>query len=167
MESFGATAHAAVSHGDLADPAVRRRLANWLSASGLGSGALRAERRPGGPSNPSWRLESDQATWVLRAKPAPAAQLLPSAHAIEREYRQLCTLHGSPVPVPKVHTLCEDESVMGVAFYLMDFVSGRIFGDAAMPGLSAAAPMRPCRAYPAKPPGARTAACIAASRPRS
>jgi aminoglycoside phosphotransferase (APT) family kinase protein len=70
---------------------------------------------------------------VLRAKPAPAAQLLPSAHAIEREYRILHALQGTGVPVPRVHALCEDESVIGVAFYVMDFVEGRIFRDATLP----------------------------------
>ena len=138
MESLESPVSAATSPSDLADPTVRSRLANWLSACGLGSGNLRVERLSGGQSNPSWRLWSDKASWVLRAKPAPAAQLLPSAHAIEREYRLLSALQGSAVPVPKVHALCEDETVIGVAFYLMDFVPGRIFRDANMPELSAA-----------------------------
>ena len=88
---------------------------------------------PGGQSNPSWCLRAGEKAWVLRAKPAPSSQLLPSAHAIEREYRVLHALQGTGVPVPRVHALCEDESVIGVAFYLMDFVEGRIFRDATMP----------------------------------
>ncbi|MFM7024990.1 MAG: phosphotransferase family protein [Limnohabitans sp.] len=94
---------------------------------------LQAQRLSGGQSNPSWMLRGGNGTWVLRAKPAPASQLLPSAHAIEREYRLLRALQGTGVPVPRVHALCEDESVIGVAFYLMDFVAGRIFRDATLP----------------------------------
>lgn len=88
---------------------------------------------PGGQSNPAWLLDCAKQTVVLRAKPAPAAQLLPSAHAIEREYRLLKALQDTGVPVPRVHALCEDESVIGVAFYVMDFVEGRIFRDATLP----------------------------------
>ncbi len=115
-------------------------LAAWLERQGLlGKGqVLQAERMPGGQSNPSWRLRSGNAEWVLRAKPAPVAQLLPSAHAIEREYRLLQALQGSGVPVPRVHALCEDESIIGVAFYVMDFVEGRIFRDATLPEVPAA-----------------------------
>ena len=110
-------------------------LANWMQAQGLLPAAsnLHAERMPGGQSNPSWCLRAGDQAWVLRAKPAPAAQLLPSAHAIEREYRVLHALQGTGVPVPRVHALCEDESVIGVAFYLMDYVEGRIFRDATLP----------------------------------
>jgi aminoglycoside phosphotransferase (APT) family kinase protein len=110
-------------------------LARWLSAQGLlaAGQTLQAERMAGGQSNPSWLLRSAAGTWVLRAKPAPAAQLLPSAHAIEREYRILHALQGTGVPVPRVHALCEDESVIGVAFYLMDFIEGHIFRDATLP----------------------------------
>jgi aminoglycoside phosphotransferase (APT) family kinase protein len=96
---------------------------------------VQAERIDGGQSNPSWRLRGAQRSWVLRAKPGPAASLLPSAHAIEREYRILQALQGSDVPVPRVRVLCEDESVIGAAFYVMDFVEGRIFRDATLPEL--------------------------------
>ena len=140
METLESPTSLANSPAGLADAGVRSRLATWLQAKGLGSsvGDLQAERLSGGQSNPSWRLRCGGQTWVLRAKPAPAAQLLPSAHAIEREYRLLHALQCSAVPVPRVHALCEDESVIGVAFYLMDFVPGRIFRDATMPELSAA-----------------------------
>jgi aminoglycoside phosphotransferase (APT) family kinase protein len=115
-------------------------LADWMRDQGLLSVAdgLQAERMPGGQSNPSWRLRAGAQAWVLRAKPAPAAQLLPSAHAIEREYRVLHALQGTGVPLPRVHALCEDESVIGVAFYLMDFVEGRIFRDATLPEVAPA-----------------------------
>ncbi|HXC41385.1 MAG TPA: phosphotransferase [Burkholderiales bacterium] len=114
-------------------------LVGWLAPRipGVASG-LRVERMDGGQSNPSWLLQGADQSWVLRAKPAPAARLLASAHAIEREYRVLAALQGSAVPVPPVRALCEDESVIGVAFYVMDFVQGRIFRDATLPEIPAA-----------------------------
>lgn len=111
----------------------------WLAPRVPGTeGLLSAERMDGGQSNPSWLLQGVGQSWVLRAKPAPVAQLLPSAHAIEREYRILQALQGTSVPVPRVRALCEDESVIGVAFYVMDFVHGRIFRDATLPAVPAA-----------------------------
>jgi len=113
-------------------------LTAWMSTQGLlpANGELVAQRMAGGQSNPSWRLQSGSRQWVLRAKPAPAAQLLPSAHAIEREYRVLRALQDTDVPVPRVQALCEDEAVIGVAFYVMDFVPGRVFADPALPGVA-------------------------------
>jgi len=109
-------------------------LVTWLAPRVRGVDAqLKAERMEGGQSNPSWILHGVGQSWVLRAKPAPAAELLPSAHAIEREYRILEALQHTDVPVPRVRALCEDESVIGVAFYVMDFVEGRIFRDATLP----------------------------------
>lgn len=109
-------------------------LQDWLSPRLPGAGrALAVSRIDGGQSNPSWKLVSGDRSWVLRAKPGPAATLLPSAHAIERECRVLQALEDSGVPVPRVRALCEDESVIGAAFYVMDFVDGRIFRDAALP----------------------------------
>jgi len=120
-----------VAHGlDLL--ALTRWLAPHLGAELVG---LRAERISGGQSNPTWRLSSGDSAWVLRAKPGPAANLLPSAHAIEREYRLLQALQGSPVPVPRARVLCEDESVIGAAFYVMDWVDGRILRDPCLPEL--------------------------------
>ena len=114
-------------------------LVAWLAPRVPGVDAqLRAERMDGGQSNPSWLLHGAGQSWVLRAKPAPAAELLPSAHAIEREYRILQALASTDVPVPRVRALCEDESVIGVAFYVMDFVQGRIFRDASLPEVPAA-----------------------------
>lgn len=113
----------------------------WLRphVSGLGDLAeFSAQRLPAGQSNPTWMLRCGKGTWVLRAKPAPVAELLPSAHAIEREVRVLCALAETPVPVPRVVALCEDESVLGVAFYVMDFVDGEIVRDVSMPGKTAA-----------------------------
>jgi aminoglycoside phosphotransferase (APT) family kinase protein len=109
-------------------------LRGWLDGrlNGLGTD-LSARRLTGGQSNPSWLLHSGDRSWVMRAKPGPAASLLPSAHAIEREYAVLSALHDTDVPVPAVHAMCEDESVIGAAFYVMDFADGRIFRDASVP----------------------------------
>lgn len=81
----------------------------------------------GGQSNPTFMILAGPRRYVLRKK--PPGKLLPSAHAIEREYRVMRALAGSPVPVPTVRLLCEDDSVIGTAFYVMDFVEGRVFTD--------------------------------------
>ena len=83
----------------------------------------------GGQSNPTFRIETPAASYVLRKK--PAGELLPSAHAIEREFAVMRALDGF-VPVPRMHLLCEDEGVIGQAFFVMDHVGGRILPDARM-----------------------------------
>jgi aminoglycoside phosphotransferase (APT) family kinase protein len=74
----------------------------------------------------------------MRSKPGPAAKLLPSAHAIEREFKVMRALHGTGVPVPEMLVLCEDESVIGRAFFLMEFVTGRVLWDQSLPAFDAA-----------------------------
>jgi aminoglycoside phosphotransferase (APT) family kinase protein len=74
----------------------------------------------------------------MRAKPGPAAKLLPSAHAIEREYRVMDALAATDVPVARMLALCEDESVIGRAFYVMEFVEGRVLWDPSLPGMTPA-----------------------------
>lgn len=101
-------------------------------------GPLNIEQFKGGQSNPSYKLITPSRTYVMRAKPAPKVKLLPSAHAIEREYRVMSALSGSEVPVPAMLALCEDEAVIGRAFYIMEFMDGRVLWDPALPGLSAA-----------------------------
>ena len=97
-------------------------------------GALDLRRIEGGQSNPTFIVDlGGVPRLVLRAK--PQGTLLPSAHAIEREYRVMQALAASAVPVPRVRWLCEDPAVLGSAFYLMDFVPGRILGDQTLPGL--------------------------------
>lgn len=86
-----------------------------------------------GQSNPTFLLSASSGDYVLRRK--PLGILLPKAHAIEREYRVLKALEGSGAPVPRVHALCEDPSLLGAAFFVMDFVRGRIFYDQRMPGV--------------------------------
>jgi aminoglycoside phosphotransferase (APT) family kinase protein len=100
-------------------------------------GPLSVEQFKGGQSNPTFKLISPNKTYVIRCKPGPVAKLLPSAHAIEREFRVMHALAGSAVPVAKMHTLCEDEAVMGRAFYVMDFVEGRVFWEPQLPGMNA------------------------------
>ncbi len=100
------------------------------------AGPLSVEQFKGGQSNPTFRLSTPSRAYVMRAKPGPVAKLLPSAHAVEREYRVLAGLAGSDVPVARVYGLCEDESVIGRAFYIMDCVEGRVLWDQSLPGVS-------------------------------
>jgi aminoglycoside phosphotransferase (APT) family kinase protein len=92
-------------------------------------GELRVEQFKGGQSNPTFKLITPERAYVMRSKPGPAAKLLPSAHAIEREYKVMRALQGSGVPVPRMHLLCEDEAVIGRAFFVMEFVQGRVLWD--------------------------------------
>jgi aminoglycoside phosphotransferase (APT) family kinase protein len=100
------------------------------------AGPLSVELFKGGQSNPTYKLTTPQRAYVMRAKPGPVAKLLPSAHAIEREYRVMQALHGTDVPVAQMHLLCEDETVIGRAFYIMEFVEGRVLWDQSLPGMS-------------------------------
>ncbi len=100
------------------------------------AGPVRAERCGGGRSNPTYLLRTPQKNYVMRTKPGPQAKLLPSAHAIEREFRVQSALAGSAVPVAKMYCLCTDESVIGRAFYLMEHVDGRVLWDQSLPGMT-------------------------------
>ncbi|RZS58519.1 phosphotransferase family protein [Sphaerotilus mobilis] len=116
------------------DPAL---LADWLRAHVRPfHGAVRIEPLTGGQSNPTYRVDAGEHRWVLRRK--PPGVLLASAHAVEREHRVMAALAGSAVPVPAMHVLCEDASVIGSPFYVMDFVDGRVFGRPDLPGLTPA-----------------------------
>lgn len=99
-------------------------------------GPLTAEIFKGGQSNPTYKLITPGASYVMRAKPGPVAKLLPSAHAVEREFKVMQGLQGTDVPVPKMYCLCEDESVIGRAFYVMEFVEGRVLWDQSLPGMT-------------------------------
>jgi aminoglycoside phosphotransferase (APT) family kinase protein len=113
------------------------RLEAWMRDHIAGfRGPLAAEQFAGGQSNPTYKLLSGASSYVLRSK--PLGQLLPSAHAVDREYRVMRALSGTEVPVPEVHALCEDDSVIGSAFYVMEFLDGRIFWDPRLSGLSRA-----------------------------
>lgn len=112
-------------------------LERWLAGHIDGyAGPLHIVQFSGGQSNPTYRLDTPGAQYVLRTKPAPAAKLLPSAHAIEREYRVMAALADTDVPVACMLGLCEDETVIGRAFYVMAHVAGRVLWDPALPGMT-------------------------------
>lgn len=101
------------------------------------SGDIAVEQFNGGQSNPTFKLTASGGTrYVLRTKPGPAAKLLPSAHAIEREFRVMDALNKAGFPAARQHALCTDESVIGRAFYIMEFVEGRVLWDQSLPGMS-------------------------------
>jgi len=121
----------------LAQPLDTAALGAWLSAHVDGfAGPVTVEQFKGGQSNPTYLLTTPRARYVMRSKPAPAARLLPSAHAIEREFQVMRALAGTDVPVPAMHALCEDEGVISRAFYVMEFMPGRVLWDQSLPGLS-------------------------------
>ena len=97
------------------------------------AGPLVVEQFKGGQSNPTYKLLTPARAYVLRSKPGPASKLLPSAHAVEREFTVMRGLADTAVPVPRMHVLCEDESVIGRAFYVMEFIAGRVLWDQALP----------------------------------
>jgi aminoglycoside phosphotransferase (APT) family kinase protein len=114
-------------------------LERWLQANLPGFiGPLAVEMFKGGQSNPTYKLLTPGKAYVMRAKPGPASQLLPSAHAIEREYAVMKALADTDVPVAQMHVLCEDEAVIGRAFYIMSFVEGRVLWDQSLPGMTQA-----------------------------
>ncbi|MCF6262396.1 MAG: phosphotransferase family protein [Xanthomonadales bacterium] len=97
-------------------------------------GPIRAEKFYNGQSNPTFKLTSADGTYVLRRQ--PPGKLLKSAHAVDREYRIQKALEATPVAVAKMIHLCEDPTIIGSMFYLMEFKQGRIYWDAALPELS-------------------------------
>jgi aminoglycoside phosphotransferase (APT) family kinase protein len=108
------------------------RLEAWMAAQVPGfAGPLAVEQFKGGQSNPTYKLTAGTRSWVLRRK--PPGPLLPGAHAVDREYRVLAALGRQDFPVPPVHGLCLDESVIGTPFYVMDMVEGRIFWETDFP----------------------------------
>ena len=97
-------------------------------------GPLTVRQFVGGQSNPTFLLQTPDARFVMRKK--PPGTLLQSAHQVEREFRIIKALAATDVPVPRAHLLCEDAGVIGTAFFVMDFVEGRIMRDPMMPGSS-------------------------------
>jgi aminoglycoside phosphotransferase (APT) family kinase protein len=98
------------------------------------AGPLAVRQFEGGQSNPTYLLETGSGRYVLRKK--PPGQLLKSAHQVDREYRVMHALADSEVPVPKMHLLCEDETVLGTSFYVMEWVDGRVITDSRLPNLA-------------------------------
>ena len=132
MDHFTGTRPVAQSHAFDTEA-----LSAWLSGQMPGfAGPLTVEQFKGGQSNPTYKLVTPGKSYVMRSKPGPQARLLPSAHAIEREFKVMDALALSGVPVARMHTLCTDESVIGRAFYVMEFVQGRVLWDQALPGMA-------------------------------
>jgi aminoglycoside phosphotransferase (APT) family kinase protein len=116
-----------------ADKIDEDKLAEWMRANVAGfEGPVTALKFAGGQSNPTYRLNAKSGSYVLRRK--PMGNLLPSAHAVDREYQVIAGLHPTGYPVAKPYGLCTDDSVIGSWFYIMDMVEGRTIWDGAMPG---------------------------------
>lgn len=113
------------------------RLGEWLAGNVRGfAGPFAVQKFPGGQSNPTYRIDAASGSYVLRRK--PFGPILPSAHAVEREYRLIRALHPTGFPVARPYGLCEDPEVIGAPFYIMEMVEGRTIWDGAMPGHSPA-----------------------------
>jgi len=134
MEAFSGTKPVAESHA-FDDGALQEFLQARLDGF---AGPLTVEQFKGGQSNPTYKLLTPGRSYVMRSKPGPATKLLPSAHAIEREFTVMRALHASEVPVPRMLLLCEDESVIGRAFYVMEFMAGRVLWEQSLPGFDQA-----------------------------
>ena len=132
QETFTGTRE--VAAGDRFDEAA---LARWMGDHVEGfAGPLTVRQFKGGQSNPTYELTTPGGAYVLRRK--PFGKLLPSAHAVDREYRLIAALHPTGFPVARPYALCEDEAVIGAVFYIMERVEGRILWDLALPGLTSA-----------------------------
>jgi aminoglycoside phosphotransferase (APT) family kinase protein len=126
-------------------------LGAWMTDNVAGyAGPLTYAKFAGGQSNPTYRLDTPSRAYVLRRK--PFGPILPSAHAVDREYRVIAGLHPTGFPVPRPYGLCEDPDVIGSAFYVMEMVEGRTIWDGSMPGAT------PSTASPAIISSARSAA---------
>ena len=113
------------------------RLDAWMRANVEGyAGDLVIEQFKGGPSNPTYRLTSGGKRYALRRK--PPGKLLPSAHAVDREFKVIRALHSTGFPVARPYALCEDDGVIGTMFYVMDCVEGRVLWDQSLPGMQPA-----------------------------
>ena len=110
------------------ESALNRYMAKNVSGY---EGPLSVKKFKGGQSNPTYLLTTPSKKYVLRRK--PPGKLLPSAHAVDREYKIMTSLITQSFPVPKTYTLCEDEAVIGTAFFIMDFVDGRVLWDGRLP----------------------------------
>jgi acyl-CoA dehydrogenase len=110
-----------------------KALQQYLRNLGLDIHSYRIEQLVGGQSNPTYQVFCGSDRLVLRKK--PYGKLLPSAHAIDREYRVMHALASSKVPVPKMIAYCDDESIIGTPFYLMSYLDGRVFQDQSLPSL--------------------------------
>ena len=111
------------------------RLDAYMRAHVAGfAGPLEVAQFKGGQSNPTFMLSTPGARYVLRRK--PPGKLLPSAHAVDREYRVISALYQAGIPVARSFALCQDEAIIGTAFYIMEYVDGRVLWDQALPGMA-------------------------------
>ena len=118
-----------------AHPFDTSALAAYLRANvDPGIGDLVVEEYQGGQSNPTYRVSAGDRRYVLRRK--PPGKLLPSAHAVDREYRVMSALARTDVPVAKTYALCADDAVIGTTFYVMEYIEGRILWDPTLPGMT-------------------------------
>jgi aminoglycoside phosphotransferase (APT) family kinase protein len=131
-EQFIGTRAVAPQHA-FDEAALHRYLRERIEGFGT---VLKVEQFKGGQSNPTFLLTTEAGRYVLRRK--PPGVLLPSAHAVDREFRVISALHGTDVPVARAHLLCEDTDVIGAMFYVMDYVEGRVLWDPSLPGLTPA-----------------------------
>jgi acyl-CoA dehydrogenase len=110
-------------------------LADWLRGQGIvENGALSCQPLTGGQSNPTFLLTNGSQQLVLRKK--PPGVLLPSAHAVDREYRVMNALQNSDVPVPKLYAFSDELEIVGTPFYIMEFLKGRVIVDQSLPGMT-------------------------------
>ena len=107
----------------------------WINEYVPNAGKIKAiEQFKGGQSNPTYKIITESKSLVLRRK--PPGKLLPSAHAVDREYKVITALYETGVPVPKTYGLCEDDDVAGTAFFIMDFLDGDLFWDPMIPTMT-------------------------------
>lgn len=112
------------------------RLSAWMTEHVPDfAGPLSYAKFAGGQSNPTYKLSTPTRNYVLRRK--PMGDLLPSAHQVDREYRVMAGLHATGFPVPRQFGLCEDDAVIGSAFYVMEMIEGRTIWDGSFPGMDA------------------------------
>ena len=128
------TAFSGVTKAEGADALDEAKLTAWMTENVAGfEGPLEVFKFAGGQSNPTYRINAKSGSYVLRRK--PLGQLLPSAHAVDREFRVLKALHDSGVPVAHTPHLCTDDTVIGSMFYVMSYIDGRVFWDPSLPEL--------------------------------
>ena len=107
----------------------------WIDEYVPNAGKIKAiEQFKGGQSNPTYKIITESKNLVLRRK--PPGKLLPSAHAVDREYKVITALYETDVPVPKTYGLCEDNDVAGTTFFVMDFLDGDLFWDPMIPSMT-------------------------------
>ncbi|MFN4353300.1 phosphotransferase family protein [Parvibaculum sp.] len=128
QEQFSGTKDVADSH-----KFDEKRLEKYMQAHVEGyEGPLTVQQFKGGQSNPTYQLVTPKQKYVLRRK--PPGKLLPSAHAVDREYKVITALHSIGFPAPRTFCLCEDDSVIGTMFYIMEMVDGRVLWEPLLPG---------------------------------